>query len=158
MQITIDTKHDSPAEIKKVIQLLQSLAGDSPIYSNNAYASDPPPMAGFFDSPAPVSSQQSASQSNPMAGLLSIFGDEKPSSQSQAVQPLTTPSQYGSGNETWQSVVPSVSEDMPKVVPYSDDPLGSHAQRLLDESKIGGASPRIKPLKFNFKDQVTEYY
>ena len=57
MQISIDTRHDSPEDIKKVIKMLQHLVGE------HAYTNQP---SMFDDSPQPTEST---------AGFASMFGD-----------------------------------------------------------------------------------
>ena len=41
MKIEIDTKHDSPEELKKVIKMLQHLVGESPITNQPNIFEDP---------------------------------------------------------------------------------------------------------------------
>ena len=62
MQITIDTKHDSPQEIRKAIKMLSSLVGNNEFYSNEpeTYSEQKTPSA--FDQP-----------SNDMSGMMGIF-------------------------------------------------------------------------------------
>ena len=48
MKISIDTQTDSHAEIRKAIQLLQSLVGDKTIFTNDAESAQ-----GMIDAPTP---------------------------------------------------------------------------------------------------------
>ena len=48
MKISIDTQTDSHAEIRKAIQLLQSLVGDKAIYTNDSESAQ-----GMIDAPTP---------------------------------------------------------------------------------------------------------
>lgn len=47
MQITIDTKHDSPEDIKNIIRLLQALVGES--QSSNIFSSSGETPQGLFN-------------------------------------------------------------------------------------------------------------
>ncbi|MBU0628391.1 MAG: hypothetical protein KKC75_04320 [Nanoarchaeota archaeon] len=60
MQISIDTRHDSPEDIKKVIKMLQHLVGE------NAYTNQP----NIFEAPT--------QPTEATAGFASMFGDTSP--------------------------------------------------------------------------------
>jgi len=63
MKIMIDTKHDSPSEIRKVIALLSHLLEDSPVHNPN-----------IFDN-----SSSTIAPSSGGSVLANIFGDNTPS-------------------------------------------------------------------------------
>lgn len=62
MQLTIDTKHDSPEEIKKAIKMLMSLTGE--VYTNDATLEQP--QKNVFDSPE-----------TDMGGMMSLFDNNE---------------------------------------------------------------------------------
>jgi hypothetical protein len=64
MQITIDTKHDSPQEIRKAIKMLSSLVSHSDVYSNSMDEDSEPVQKtpSVFDQP-----------SDNMGGMMGIF-------------------------------------------------------------------------------------
>ena len=63
MKIEIDTRHDSPEEIKKVIKMLQHLVGE-PTYSNNP---------NIFEDP--VSFGAASSNKETGNAFVNMFGD-----------------------------------------------------------------------------------
>ena len=69
MKITIDTKEDSPADIRKVIALLSKMIEDSPTHNSNIFE-DPSPTLG-----------SSSEESSPTNAFASMFGDNSSSGQ-----------------------------------------------------------------------------
>ena len=53
MKIQIDTKTDSPEEIRKVIKLLMGLVGSHNVYTNEP-TQEKPASPNIFDSPSPA--------------------------------------------------------------------------------------------------------
>ncbi len=53
MKIQIDTKTDSPEEIRKVIKLLMGLVGGHNVYTNEPAQEKPAAQPNIFDSPSP---------------------------------------------------------------------------------------------------------
>lgn len=93
MKISIDTKEDSPEEIRKLIRMLMALVGDS-----SSYGEKTPPASG--------------------EGLFDMFGDPQASTSEQ--QQLGTGGSDGSGTDVNDFIDKSASdgdEDV-KVVPY----------------------------------------
>ena len=58
MKITIDTKEDSPEEIRKLIRMLSALVGDSSGYDEKAPPSTGEGLFDMFGDPAASTSQQ----------------------------------------------------------------------------------------------------
>ena len=54
MKIQIDTKTDSPEEIRKVIKLLTGLVGGHNVYTNEPAQEKPAAQPNIFDSPSPA--------------------------------------------------------------------------------------------------------
>ena len=67
MKIQIDTKTDSPEEIRKVIKLLMGLVGSHNVYTNEPAQEKPASQPNIFDSPSPA-----------VGNLMSMF-DSAPS-------------------------------------------------------------------------------
>ena len=65
MKITIDTKHDSKEEIKKIIGLLNHLVDSEPVYSNSSSEFSNP-----FDIP-----NSSEKKEEPTNAFASMFGE-----------------------------------------------------------------------------------
>ena len=61
MKITIDTKEDSPADIRKVIALLSKMIEDSPEHHSNIFGES--------------SSESSSSESSGASAFASMFGN-----------------------------------------------------------------------------------
>jgi len=72
MKITIDTKEDSHAEIKKIIRMLSSLVGSEEIMSNQGDV--------FSDD-----SEESSEQKSP--GVFSMFGSTEEQSEDIEIEP-----------------------------------------------------------------------
>jgi hypothetical protein len=53
MKIQIDTKTDSPDEIRKVIKLLTGLVGGHNVYTNEQPQEKPAAQPNIFDTPSP---------------------------------------------------------------------------------------------------------
>ena len=75
MKISIDTREDSPEEIRKAIRMLQSLVHDREVYTNSRNI--------FEDSGSFAQPSQPASEAQPSAGNVfgNLFGDTPQSSQ-----------------------------------------------------------------------------
>jgi len=82
MKISVDTREDSPEEIKKVIKMLQHLVGESS-YSNqsNIFSDDAPNNNIFSDNDAPNNnlSDEDSPSSQPTNAFSAMFGDNAPS-------------------------------------------------------------------------------
>jgi hypothetical protein len=78
MKIQIDTKTDSPDEIRKVIRLLMGLVGSKEVYTNEPAQEKPPSQPNIFDSPSPaVPNLMSMFDSAPSTPTTQASEDEK---------------------------------------------------------------------------------
>ena len=71
MQLTIDTKHDSPEEIRKAIKMLMSLV-DKNVYTNDETMMQKTEPQNVFDQPQPD-----------MGGMMSLFDNNEPQAEQQ---------------------------------------------------------------------------
>ena len=81
MKISVDTKEDSPEEIKKVIKMLQHLVGERS-YSNqsNIFSDDAPNNNIFSDDNASNNlSDEDSPSDQPTNAFSAMFGDNSPS-------------------------------------------------------------------------------
>ncbi len=97
MKIEIDTKHDSPEEIRKVIKMLQHLVGEDSYTSSNIFE-DP-------NSFGASSSEEPASPAAPTNAFINMFSD---SSKKQKKEPMNDSQEEPEENK----------EEIPKVIPY----------------------------------------
>ena len=95
MKIEIDTKHDSPEEIKKVIKMLHHLVGE------HAYSNQP---NIFEDSEPSLGSSSEESGSN---AFLNIFGNAGEPKE----EPMDEPKEEPMDEE-------KKAEEVPEVIPY----------------------------------------
>ena len=111
MKITIDTKEDSPEEIRRVIQLLTNLSNSHPTQSRNIFEqntpvdtwntpSQPNPVSQSqptsmpqSEQPVPQTLQQAVQQPAPTGGFMNMFGDVEPVKEN----PESEPSKESSG-------------------------------------------------------------
>jgi len=78
MKITIDTSQDSHTDIRKAIKMLQSIVGESNVYSNSPSRNifdDPSPDLGPSSEPAPAQEQNTGN------AFASIFDSPAPASE-----------------------------------------------------------------------------
>ena len=89
MRITIDTKEDSPEDIRKAIELLHSLANKSGYTpkSRNIFEDSSSFGLGSSSEPSVSSSPSPSPSSAPSSGFFNMFGDSSPSTLS---SPSTT--------------------------------------------------------------------
>ncbi len=95
MKIEIDTKHDSPEEIRKVIKMLQHLVGEQP-YANTPNIFEDP---NSFD----TSSSEGSTPTEATNAFVNMFG-----SASESREPKEEPMQEPKEEK----------EEIPKVIPY----------------------------------------
>ncbi|MBW2974137.1 hypothetical protein KY366_00315 [Candidatus Woesearchaeota archaeon] len=78
MKIEIDTKHDSPEEIRKVIKMLQHLVGEQ------SYSNSP----NIFDDSASLGIDSSSPEPSPAAtnAFANMFGDASQDSKQEPVE------------------------------------------------------------------------
>ncbi len=82
MKITIDTKEDSPADIRKVIALLSTLAEKREHHSNIFEDSSPGlPMASSYPE-TPSSTESNPPSPSSGGGIFNMFGDSSSTSSS----------------------------------------------------------------------------
>lgn len=93
MKIEIDTKHDSPEEIRKVIKMLQHLVGEHS-YTNTPNIFEDQNSFGTSSSEEPTSSE-------PTNAFINMFGD---SSREPKEEPMQEPKEE--------------KEEIPEVIPY----------------------------------------
>lgn len=81
MKITIDTREDSPEEIRKAIRMLSSLVHERDVHSNSGNIFDKPgpmpeqPSRNIFESPEPTVTPATSS-SEPSGNVFgNLFGD-----------------------------------------------------------------------------------
>ncbi len=98
MKIEIDTKHDSPEEIKKVIKMLQHLVGEQ-AYTNNPNIFEEPGSFGAG------SDQETASPAESTNAFANMFGD---SSREPKEEPMDEPEEEPEEEK----------EEIPEVIPY----------------------------------------
>ncbi len=101
MKIEIDTKHDSPEEIQKVIKMLQHLVGEKS-YSNSKNIFEDPNSFGASAESEPAQSTD-ASQTEPANAFVNMFG---------------TPSEGPKDEPMDQEEPKEEKEEIPEVVPY----------------------------------------
>ena len=99
MKIEIDTKHDSPEEIKKVIKMLQNLVGESS-YTNAPNIFEDPNSFGTSSS-----DEESTPTQEPTNAFVSMFGD---SSREPKEEPMEEPKEEPEEEK----------EEIPEVIPY----------------------------------------
>lgn len=98
MKIEIDTKHDSPEEIRKVIKMLQHLVGEHS-YTNQPNIFEDP------DSFGTGSDEESASDTGSTNAFVNMFGD---SSREPKEEPMDEPEEEKK----------EAKEEIPEVIPY----------------------------------------
>ena len=78
MKLTIDTKEDSPEEIKKAIKMLATIVGDEHVYTNSAPKAA---VANIFDTSGSMTTEIAPAE--PVSGSVfgNIFGEPSPSAE-----------------------------------------------------------------------------
>jgi len=134
VRITVDTKSDSLDDIKRVISLLQAVAGGQQAYTNYGQSSSAPsysPMNIFSDDTpasgnAMASSQPSVpspSQAGASSDLFTMFsGSSQSSPSSAAAQPAIQP--YHDSDDILREV--SGKDERPPGDDDNDAPLGDY--------------------------------
>lgn len=105
MKIEIDTKQDSPEEIKKVIKMLQHLVGEH-AYTNQPNIFEDPTSFGTNSS----GTQNEPSSSEPASAFANMFGNietKEPAKETTNTQ-----------EETSSEEADKTKEDVPEVIPY----------------------------------------
>jgi len=100
MKIEIDTKHDSPEEIQKVIKMLQHLVGQNS-YTNTKNIFEDPDSFGTSSEPTLTSEPE---QSEPTNAFVNMFGSTPTPTEGPKDEPMDQPEEE--------------KEDIPEVIPY----------------------------------------
>jgi len=95
MKIEIDTKHDSPEEIRKVIKMLQHLVGTDS-YTNTPNIFEDPTSFG-------TSSSEGSTPTEPTNAFVNMFGSASESKEPKE-EPMDEPKEE--------------KEEIPEVIPY----------------------------------------
>jgi len=89
MKIEIDTKHDSPEEIRKVIKMLQHLVGENVTINKNIFESSDNTLGiSSYDNEEKSSSLQLDSNA-PVNAFSAMFGDNSSNSVKDDEEPKT---------------------------------------------------------------------
>ena len=99
MKIEIDTKHDSPEEIRKVINMLQHLVGEKS-YTNTQNIFEDPSSFGT----TPTTEEPTTPTEQPTNAFVNMFGD---SSREPKEKPMDEPKEPE-----------EEKEEVPEVIPY----------------------------------------
>ena len=119
MKIEIDTKHDSPAEIKKVISMLQQIVGENTYTHSKNIFEDP---NSFGTSSSEITPEEPSTNTGSNA-FVNMFGDT-PTVSDPKEEPMSQKSEISEGLGTkFQSDEPTEEpqeekEEVPEVIPY----------------------------------------
>jgi hypothetical protein len=104
MKIEIDTKHDSPEEIQKVIKMLQHLVGEKS-YTNTKNIFEDPSSFGT----SPSIEEPTTPTEQPTNAFVNMFGDTPKDPKE---EPMDEPKEEPKEESTEEK------EEIPEIIPY----------------------------------------
>lgn len=108
MKIEIDTKHDSPGEIQKVIKMLQHLVGEKP---HSSYPNSYPHSKNIFEDPdsfgvssEPSQEPEQADSLETVNAFMNMFGNSTKETKNESIDD--------------EEEREEEKEEIPRVIPY----------------------------------------